>query len=270
MGIDHNYLSFDSGIAHNKVFAHRGDIFITEGVFKELDKIDRDDHIVAKPTRPVLVISEDEYNQDVVKVLTFSSKRGSNEQAAINSYRSIKVPSVLGDGSSSFIDVSQVFTINVYQLKVKIGEASKAIVDAAVALHTIQNVNEDSMNTMMKVLKDRFPNAQPFQKTVSVSETVKETSVKFTVNNIFSPSGTLFSDVVRVPLEELTNAKKEEIKEPIDRDEALRLYNDYLKLGIDQFRQKYGLTNQQYYALRDRCVAQLLGKVTNFRKFDWA
>lgn len=270
MAIDHNYLEFDKGINQNRIFAHRGDIFICDGVFKEMDKIDKDDHIVAKPDRPVLIISDDMYNQDVVKVLTFSSRKGSDEQSAINSYRSIKVPSVLGDGRPSYIDVSQVFTINVYQLRVKVGEASKAIVDAAVALHTVQNVNEDSMTTMFKVLKDRFPNAQPFQKTTVINETTTEREVRFTVNNMQSPSTTVFTDVVRVSLEDLDKVERYPIKEAIDKDEALRLYNDWLKLGTDPFRQRYGLTSQQYYALRDKCVAQLLGKVSNFKRFDWS
>lgn len=270
MGIDHKYLSFDTGIDHNRVFAHRGDIFITDGVFKELDKIEKDDHIVAKPTRPVLIISDDQYNQDVVLALAFSSKRGSDEQSAINSYRSIKVPSVVGDGRASYIDVSQVFTINVYQLRVKIGEASKAIVDAAVALHTLHSVNDDSMNTMMKVLKDKFPDAQPFQRVPAETSSIVQKEVKFTVNNMFSPSTEIFTDVTQVPLEELDMVEKAPIKEQINKDEALRLYNDWLKMGTDPFRQKYGLTNQQYYTLRDKCVAQLLGKVSNFKKFDWA
>ena len=57
-----SYLSFNSGITHDRVFAHRGDIFVCTGVFKELDQIDKDDHILGKPSRPVLIISEDEYN----------------------------------------------------------------------------------------------------------------------------------------------------------------------------------------------------------------
>ena len=168
----------------------------------------------------------------------------------------------------NYIDVSQVFTINTYQLRVKIGEASQAIVDAAVALHTLHSVNDDSMNTMIKVLKDKFPDAQPFQR-VPI-ENIVQKEVKFTVNNMFSPSTEIFTDVTQVPLGELDAMEKAPIREPINKDEALRLYNDWLKMGTDPFRQKYGLTNQQYYALRDKCVAQLLGKVTNFKKFDWA
>ena len=265
--MDHNYLSFDKGITQDRIFAHRGDIFICDGVFKELDSIERDDHIVAKPTRPILIISEDQYNQDVVKALTFSSKRGSDEQSAINSYRSIKVPSVMGDGRPSFIDVSQVFTINAYQLKIKIGRASKEIVDAAVALHTLQNVNEDSMNTMIKVLKDKFPDAQPFQKPIVTTE--KE--VKYTVNNMKSPSGLEFTDVVRVPLEELVKSTPiSSIKDPLDVEEAYRLYQDWLKYGTDPFKAKYGLTSQRYYTLKDKCVNLMLGRVSNFRRFDWS
>jgi mRNA-degrading endonuclease toxin of MazEF toxin-antitoxin module len=258
------YLSFDAGITDDRIYAHRGDIFICSGLFKEIDTLDKDDHILGKPSRPVLIISEDEYNRDIVKVLAFSSKEGSGYSDSINAYRSIKVPGVNNSPNPSFIDVSQVFTINTHQLKIKLGHASQEIVDAAVALHTLQNMNQNSVGTMMKVMKDRFPNAQAFRQANTV---VTKTS---TVNCISSPLTDVFTNVQRVSEKELLCEVKSTLKEPNTKDDAYILYQEWLNLGTDVFRNKYGLTKQQYYSLRDKCVNKMLGKVSNFKKYDWS
>lgn len=258
------YLSFDTGITDDRIYAHRGDIFICSGLFKEIETLDKDDHILGKPGRPVLIISEDEYNRDIVKVLAFSSKEGSGYSDSINAYRSIRVPGVNNNPNPSFIDVSQVFTINTHQLKIKLGHASQEIVDAAVALHTLQNMNQNSVGTMLKVMKDRFPNAQAFRQTNTVAT---KTS---TVNCISSPLTDVFTNVQRVSEEELLCEIKSILKEPNNKDDAYALYQEWLNLGTDVFRNKYGLTKQQYYSLRDRCVNKMLGKVSNFKKYDWS
>jgi mRNA-degrading endonuclease toxin of MazEF toxin-antitoxin module len=258
------YLSFDTGITDDRIYAHRGDIFICSGLFKEIETLDKDDHILGKPGRPVLIISEDEYNRDIVKVLAFSSKEGSGYSDSINAYRSIRVPGVNNNPNPSFIDVSQVFTINTHQLKIKLGHASQEIVDAAVALHTLQNMNQNSVGTMLKVMKDRFPNAQAFRQTNTVAT---KTS---TVNCISSPLTDVFTNVQRVSEEELLCEIKSTLKEPNNKDDAYALYQEWLNLGTDVFRDKYGLTKQQYYSLRDRCVNKMLGKVSNFKKYDWS
>ena len=258
------YLSFDTGITDDRIYAHRGDIFICSGLFKEIDTLDKDDHILGKPSRPVLIISEDEYNRDIVKVLAFSSKEGSGYSDSINAYRSIRVPGVNNNPNPSFIDVSQVFTINTHQLKIKLGHASQEIVDAAVALHTLQNMNQNSVGTMMKVMKDRFPNAQAFRQANAVAT---KTS---TVNCISSPFTDVFTNVQRVSKEELLCEIKSTLKEPSTKDDAYILYQEWLNLGTDVFRNKYGLTKQQYYSLRDKCVNKMLGKVSNFKKYDWS
>lgn len=258
------YLSFDTGITDDRIYAHRGDIFICSGLFKEIDTLDKDDHILGKPSRPVLIISEDEYNRDIVKVLAFSSKEGSGYSDSINAYRSIRVPGVNNNPNPSFIDVSQVFTINTHQLKIKLGHASQEIVDAAVALHTLQNMNQNSVGTMMKVMKDRFPNAQAFRQANTV------TTKTSTVNCISSPLTDVFTNVQRVSEEELLCEIKSTLKEPNTKDDAYILYQEWLNLGTDVFRNKYGLTKQQYYSLRDRCVNKMLGKISNFKKYDWS
>ena len=258
------YLSFDTGITDDRIYAHRGDIFICSGLFKEIEKIDKDDHILGKPSRPVLIISEDEYNRDIVKVLSFSSKEGSGYSDSINAYRSIRVPGVNNSPNPSFIDVSQVFTINTHQLKIKLGHASQEIVDAAVALHTLQNMNQNSVGTMLKVMKDRFPNAQAFRQ---INTVATKTS---TVNCISSPLTDVFTNVQCVSEEELLCEVKSTLKEPNTKDDAYMLYQEWLTLGTDVFRNKYGLTKQQYYSLRDKCVNKMLGKVSNFKKYDWS
>lgn len=258
------YLSFDTGITDDRIYAHRGDIFICSGLFKEIETLDKDDHILGKPSRPVLIISEDEYNRDIVKILAFSSKEGSGYSDSINAYRSIRVPGFNNNPNPSFIDVSQVFTINAHQLKIKLGHASQEIVDAAVALHTLQNMNQNSVGTMLKVMKDRFPNAQAFKQSNTI---VTKTS---TVNCISSPLTDVFTNVQRVSEEELLCEIKSTLKEPNTKDDAYTLYQEWLNLGTDVFRNKYGLTKQQYYSLRDKCVNKMLGKVSNFKKYDWS
>lgn len=263
-----SYLSFETGITNNKVFAHRGDIFICDGVFKEISEINKDDHILGKPTRPVLIISEDEYNKDIVKVLPFSSKPGSENSNSVTSLRCIKVPGINNNPNPEYIDVSQIFTVNNYQLKVKIGEASQEIVDAAVALHTLQNVNENSMNTLIKIFKDRFPNAQAFkQGLINVRNTNNKVSI---IDNLRSPFETVFTDVKKVSLEELISDIKHTLKEPVNKNEAYQLYQEWLNMGTDLFRNKYGLSKQQYYSIRDKCVTMMLGKIANFKKYDWS
>lgn len=264
------YLSFNTGITDDRIFAHRGDIFICDGLFKELDQIDEDDHILAKPTRPVIIISSDDYNRNVVKVLAFSTRSGSDDSNAISSGRVIRVPGINNSQNPSYIDVSQVFTINTYQLKVKLGHASQEIVDAAVALHTLQNIaNETSVDTMVKVFRDVYPKSQIFKNFVQEPKQ-DYVNKQYTVNNMYAPDMEMFCDVKQVSLEELQSEIYHQLKFPETKEDAYKLYQEWLTMGTDLFRRKYGITRQQYITLRDRCVQQMLGKVANFKKHDWS
>lgn len=264
--MDMSYLSFDKGITDDKIYAHRGDIFVCEGLFKPINEIDKDDHIIGKTNRPVLIISDDEYNQNIVKVLPFSSKSGSEDPNAISSSRMIKVPGINHNPNPTYIDVSQVFTINTYQLKIKLGHASQEIVDAAVALHTLQNVNINSIGTLVKIFKDRYPSAQVFNRGVGY----QYASYNGRVDNTKNPFEPLFADVKRVELDDLLMEVKSTLKEPVTKEDAYELYQEWLSMGTDLFRNKYGLSRQQYYSLRDKCVNKMLGKVANFKKYDWS
>ena len=264
--MDVSYLSFTTGISDDRIFAHRGDIFVCEGVFKEIDAPNKDDHILRKPSRPVLIISDDIYNKDLVKALAFSSKAGSQYSSAINAYRSIEVPGINNSTTPSYIDVSQVFTINTNQLRAKLGHASQEIVDAAVALMTVQHVNQDSMGTMLKVLRDKFPNANAFKQN-AIGTVSKECKSSTIFKNPFEMD---FVDVKRVSEEELLNELKHTLKEPTNKDDAYELYQEWLNDGTDIFRYNYGLSKQKYIALRDKCVSLMLGKVNNFKKYDWS
>jgi mRNA-degrading endonuclease toxin of MazEF toxin-antitoxin module len=268
--MDVSYLSFDTGITDDRIYAHRGDIFICHGLFKELDQVTKDDHLLAKPTRPVMIISEDEYNKDLVKVLAFSSKAGSDFQNAINAYRSIRVPGINNSSTPSYIDVSQVFTINTNQLRTKLGHASPEIVDAAVALMTLQNVNANSMNTLLKVMRDRFPNSNAFKQNAMGTMPKAAVTNATSTDIIRSPFENIFTDVQRVTEEELLYEIKHTLKEPVNKDDAYELYQEWLNLGTDVFRNQYGLSKQQYITLRDKCVNMMLGKVSNFKKYDWS
>ncbi|MBP5565274.1 MAG: hypothetical protein J6X45_06100, partial [Lachnospiraceae bacterium] len=79
-----------------------------------------------------------------------------------------------------------------------------------------------------------------------------------------------FVDVKRVSEEELLNELKHTLKEPTNKDDAYELYQEWLNDGTDIFRYNYGLSKQKYIALRDKCVALMLGKVNNFKKYDWS
>lgn len=268
-----NYLLFESGIDYNRVFAHRGDIFICEGLFKPMSDIEENDHIIAKPNRPVLIISDDIHNADIVKVLPFSTKAGSLDQESITSGRVIKVPGIKSDTNSNYIDVSQIFTINVYQLKYKLGHASQEIVDAAVALHTLQNVaNATSINTIVKIFKEKFPNASIFNQLNTITANSYANGQTIFVNNMYDPSVDLFSEVKQVTYEELMaeNATKPVLMNPETKEQAYEIYQEWLSMGTDLFRSKYNLTKQQYVTLRDRCVCKMLGKIANFKKHDWS
>ena len=70
--MDNSYLSFDTGIDDDRVYAHRGDIFICDDLFKSIDEIDKDDHILGKPSRPVIIISNDKKVQvHVIVVISY-------------------------------------------------------------------------------------------------------------------------------------------------------------------------------------------------------
>lgn len=265
--MDMSYVSFDTGINQDKIFAHRGDIFICEGVFKEIEEKDKDDHILCKPSRPVLIISEDMYNKDIIKALAFSSKSGSDFQNSINSYRSIKVPGINGSSNPSYIDVSQVFTINTNQLRVKIGHASQEIVDAAVSLMTIQHVNQNSIGTLLKVMRDRFPDANAFKQNILGSVSNNQYN---TISILKSPFEQDFVDVKQVTETELLCEIKNMLKQPVNKEDAYILYQEWLNVGTDIFRNRYGLSKQKYIALRDKCVSLMLGKISNFKKYDWS
>ena len=269
--MDTSYLSFDTGIDNDRIYAHRGDIFICEDLFKNIEEIDKDDHILGKPTRPVLIISNDNYNSNIVKVLPFSTKQGSDDQNAISSGRVIRVPGVNKNPNHSYIDVSQVFTINTYQLKIKLGHASQEIVDAAVAMHTLQNIADStSINTLVKVFKDRFPNAQVFNQPAVYQKNTNINNQSSIVNNMYNPFEELYSTVKQVPYEELITEIKQTLKYPETKEDPYKLYQEWLSLGTDLFRNKYGITKQQYITLRDKCVIKMLGKVSNFKKHDWS
>ena len=205
-----------------------------------------------------------------MKALAFSSKAGSDYQNSINSYRSIKVPGINGSPNPSYIDVSQVFTINTNQLRIKIGHASQEIVDAAVSLMTLQHINHNSIGTMIKVLRDRFPNATVFkQNDIGMIPTTSTKNSNF--NTIFrNPFEQEFTDVRQVTEQELLNEIKHTLKEPTNKEEAYAIYQEWLIEGTDVFRSRYGLTKQKYITLRDKCVNMMLGKINNFKKLDWS
>ncbi len=270
MDISQQCVVFDSGITYDRVFAHRGDIFIGEGIFKSIKDKDREDHVICKENRPILIISDDQYNIHIVKALALSSKPGSDDPATISSSRNIKIPNIQHNSNmSSYIDTSQIFTVNTYQLKVKIASVSQEIVDTAVAMSLFQNMNRDSVPTIVRFIQEQYPYSNVFTQQRKIDQYSHE-------DNTRNPNEQIFSSVQRVPLNELEReleSSKTEIDLRIikinDVEEADKWYKEWQSLGTDLFRSKYHLSKQQYFTFRDRCINKMLGRVQGFKKYDW-
>lgn len=255
-----NLIVFKDGVNLNRVYAHRGDIFTCEGVFKSEKKVDREDHILCKPNRPVLVVSDDEYNKTIVKVLPLSTSSGSSDPDSCTNSRCIQIPSVDKREGSTYIDVSQEFTVNVHQLRYKMASVSQEIVDTAVALNLLQKVNKKSINRIVNILKDNYPNSECFD--------VKVTSSSMDmIDARMAPYTDIFAPVEQV--KEKKNEPRKEYPPHGTYDEADSIYNEWVKLGTDAFCYKYQLNRNQYMYLRGKCMKLLLGKKNGFTKFDW-
>lgn len=266
---------FNDGVNIDPIFAHRGDIFTVDGLFKNLDDIEKDDHIIAKESRPVLIISDDEFNSKIIKVLPLSSKGGSDDRYALSSHRNIKIPNIQNrSNQETYIDTSQIFTINTYQLRYKLATVSQEIVDAAVSIAFMQNMNKSSANTVVKFLQEQYPYAKAFRERCG-SNIDNDEQDNFILDNALDPSVQIFSNTENVSLDDL-NALKKEKKEEKNKllkittiEQAKTLHEQWKTLGTDMFRNKYGLSKQEYFCIRDICIKLMLGKVPNFKKFDW-
>lgn len=263
--MNNNCIVFNDGVKNDRVFAHRGDVFICEGLFKNPKEIDPTDHVLGKENRPVLVISDDIYNSYIVKVLPLSTKAG-NPNSDVSCDRCIKFPPFQDNPNTpNYIDISQIFTINQYQLKIKIATVSQEIVDTAVALSLFHNMNSKSVNTIVKFIQEKYPYASIFKSTISDS-----------VDNTRNPNQQLYSKCQRVSLEELDNDRLErenKFKKLFDSvqslNDAKKYFEEWKLLGTDTFMYTYGLTHQQYHTFRNICITKMLGKVNNFNRFDW-
>ena len=256
-----NLIVFQSGVNFNKVYAHRGDIFICEGLFKPEKRATKDDHILTKPNRPVLIVSDDKYNKDIVKVLPLSTSPGNGDATtSISGSRCIQIPSSDSKSGVTYIDVSQEFTVNVHQLKNKIADVSQEIVDIAVAMNLLQKVNKKSINTIVDVLKENFPNSDCFN--------VNKDQCCYTViDNLQSPCTDFYVAVERV--EPRNKQPKTDYPPHSTLEDVEKLYQEWVSCGTDMFRYRYGLTIKQYKYLRDKCIPVLIKGVVGFNRHDW-
>lgn len=256
---------FDSGVTYFKNTIKRGDIYICQGVFKELEEAkSTKDHVVCKPNRPVMVISEEQYNRYIVRVLTLSTSAGNfTNPENMSANKLIKIPSIEeGRDGNNYIDISQVFTINTYQLKTKLSSVSQEIVDAAVALCLFQNMNQNSVCTILNMMKERFPDGDYGQ--------CKEGDI-YLLDNSRNPNEQIFSNVKRITHNTTKDGKRINKKYPNSStlEDCNKLYNEWTEIGTDMFRYKYQLSKQQYIYLRNKCVKVLCAERKNFNKFDW-
>lgn len=251
---------FTSGVELNRVYAHRGDIFTCEGVFKRENKVDKEDHILCKPSRPVLVVSDDAYNKTIVKVLPLSTSCGNSDPNSMTNSRCIQIPAVDSkrDGGITYIDVSQEFTVNVHQLRYKLATVSQEIVDTAVAYNLLQKINYDSVDNVVNIIKKKYPDAECFNN-VDMCACVDDRS---------APYIDVFSSVKQIKDSEKP-ARKNDYPPHSTYEEVDELYKEWINIGTEAFRYKYSLDPTQYNYLRNSCIKKLLGVKQGFTKFDW-
>lgn len=257
-------IKFTDGVSYDTVFAKRGDVFMTYDVFKSPNQSPREDKILTKENRPVLIISNNKDNSELVRVLAFSSHRGNSSANSITNKRLIELPRLYNEGNDpngkSYIDISQVFTINTYQLGRKIAHLSDEITDTAVALFTIHNIqSEKGARTLLKYLSDQYPNIN-----TNTSTTNKVTS---------DPSEDYFvvvEETKETPNTTTTDSNGKHIYPPSSTvEECEKLYHEWVELSTDGFRYKYKLNKTQYNYLKNKCIKILIDKKAGFSKFDW-
>lgn len=249
---------FTEGVTQDRVYAHRGDVFLCEGLFKSERKVDKDDHILCKPNRPVVIVSDDNYNKTIVKVLPLSTSSGSKDPDACTSGRCIQIPSISNDRGVTYIDVSQEFTINVHQLKYKLASLSQEIVDTAVAYNLLQKIpNATCVDTIVNVLQNRYPKSTCFE----------NINVAGVIDNKMAPFVDVYAPVKEV--KNVTTNRKSVYPPHSTYEEADAVYQEWLSLGTDMFCYRYQLTRERYTYLRKKCISLLQGVKNGFTKFDW-
>lgn len=255
-------IKFTEGVSYDTVFAKRGDVFTTHDLFKSPNSSPKEDKILTKENRPVLIISNDKDNSEIVRVLAFSSHKGNYSANAITNKRLIELPRLYNEGNDpngkSYIDISQVFTINTYQLGRKIAHLSDEITDTAVALFTIHNIqSEKGANTLLKYLSSQYPN-------ININTTSKVTS---------DPSEDRFvvvEESKEAPSTDTTDDNGKHIYPPSSTvEECEKLYHEWVELSTDGFRYKYKLNKTQYNYLKNKCIKTLINKKSGFTRFDW-
>ena len=85
-------IKFTDGVSYDTVFAKRGDVFMTYDVFKSPNQSPKEDKILTKENRPVLIISNNKDNSELVRVLAFSSHKGNSSANSITNKRLIELP----------------------------------------------------------------------------------------------------------------------------------------------------------------------------------
>ena len=245
-------------IIEDSIFCKRGDVFTTIGVFKSPNEKNKEDKILTKENRPVLVISNDQENKNIVRVLPFSSHMGNYDKDSITKGRLIELPRLYdkkSDTEKSYIDVTQIFTVNTYQLGHKICRLRSEVVDTAVALNTLFNIQtEAGAKIVCDYLCQKFTNLK-----------VNKSSD----NNMSNPSEDYFVSVEE-KVEEKTESTKQHTYPPSSTvKECELLHQEWLSLTTDGFRYKYKLNKTQYNYLRNKCIKILLQGKRGFTRYDW-
>lgn len=119
--------SNDNNVVKINQTIHRGDIYITTGLFRDTPENDRD-KIYAKKNRPVVVVGLSP-NLPVVLVMPITSSE-------LRSERYVKIPPIFDESPRNVtaIVTDQVFTINMHQLTRKLATVDIEVVEACIKL----------------------------------------------------------------------------------------------------------------------------------------
>jgi mRNA-degrading endonuclease toxin of MazEF toxin-antitoxin module len=232
----------------------RGEIYITDGVFKPMDEKEDGDYTIGKVNRPVLVISNDEHNEHVVRVLVLSTSSGKIPEEGripISAYREIEIPSVCSSRHDrTYIDTYQTLTVNSSKLRKCIASVSKEVVDTAVCLSTLKALDKTGVKTLIKVLMKE-------QATADLSE---DTEFKDLVSTTVGTN--LVEKIVK-------SINSESVCNVTSLQEAQDYYKEWLNGTTDTFRRKYKLTKDQYQTIKTKCINFLTASAEGFNPNNW-
>lgn len=247
--------SNDNNVVKINQTIHRGDIYITTGLFRDTPENDQD-KIYAKKNRPVVVVGISP-NLPVVLVMPITS-------SDLRSERYVKIPPISEyPRNTTAIVTDQVFTINMYQLGRKLATVDIEVVEACIKLlnktcFTIDNnstplPDRDSVSTDTEDNHNRKTGKKCYNNSISTLGSVAK------IKNA-KPTTT------RSSADAITVANK---RGPFTISEASMLYNLWLRYGTEEFIKQLNIpTKKRYSYVRKKCIDVLI-RENILNEYDW-